>query len=172
MEVRSEAGRGSTFSLEVPLSLAIVRCLQVEIAEEPFLIPIGRVREVTEVTETIAASEEAPERIIVRDEEIPVLRLEPLFEPESPSMRVGPQSVVVVDAADRPIALTVSALIGQHESVLKPFDPVAGMLPFFSGAALLADGRPSLVLDVHRISAWLADHARQGELTTTAETTC
>lgn len=171
MEVRSESGRGSSFKLELPLSLAIVRSLEVEVAGEPYLVPIGGIREVAEVLDTIPPSDGAPERIALRDEEVPVLRLSSVLAAGTPDPARGPQPVVVVLPGDRPLGLIVDALVGQHESVLKPFDAVAGMLPFFSGAALLADGRPSLVLDIHRVAA-LADHARQGELTSTVETTC
>jgi two-component system chemotaxis sensor kinase CheA len=172
MDVRAEAGRGSAFTLELPLSLAIVRSLHVEIAGEPYLIPIGAIREVAEVDETAMSEAGGVERLTIRDEDLPLLRLPPLLRPDRAAPTFGPQPVVVVLAGDSPLALMVDGLVGQHESVLKPFDPTAEMLPFFSGAALLADGRPCLVLDVHRIAAWAADHARRGETTTTAEPIC
>lgn len=172
MEVRAEAGQGSTFSLELPLSLAIVRCLHVEIGGEPYLFPLGVIREVAEVAESAITQTAGSERVSIREEDLPLLRLPPLFAPDRETPSFGPQPVVVVQAGDTILALMVDSLVGQHESVLKPFDGAAHMLPFFSGAALLADGRPSLVLDVHRIAAWAADHARRGETTTTAEPIC
>lgn len=172
MDVRAEAGRGSSFSVELPLSLAIVRCLHVEVGGEPYLVPLGMIREVAEVGEEAITERKGVERVTIRDEELPLLRLPPLFAPEAQAPVFGPQPVVVVQPGDAALALMVESLVGQHESVLKPFDAAADMLPFFSGAALLADGRPSLVLDIHRVAAWASDHARRGGTRTTAEPIC
>jgi two-component system chemotaxis sensor kinase CheA len=172
MEVHAESGAGTVFTVKLPLSLAIARCLQVEIAGEPYLIPLQTIAEVTEVLESEIIGDEQGERVVVREETIPLLRLVSLLSPDEPTGGFGPHPVVIVETAAGVRALMVDTLVGQHESVLKPFDAAAEMLPLFSGAALLSDGRPSLVLDVNRVATWAADQARQGETKPTAETLC
>jgi chemotaxis protein histidine kinase CheA len=80
---------------------------------------------------------------------------------------------VVVDGGAGRFGVEVERLRGQHEAVVKPFDSAAGTLPLFAGATLLSDGRPSLILDVPRLSAWTAEAAPDSSLsTTTNETRC
>jgi two-component system chemotaxis sensor kinase CheA len=168
MEVHAEAGAGTVFTVKLPLSLAIARCLQVEIAGDPYLIPLQTIAEVTEALESEIIADEQGEQVVVREESVPLLRLASLLSPDEPMGGFGPHPIVIVETAAGVRALMVSTLVGQHESVLKPFDAASEMLPLFSGAALLSDGRPSLVLDVNRIATWAADQARQGEKTPTA----
>lgn len=172
MEVQAEAGEGTAFTLRLPLSLAIVRCLHVEVAGESYLIPLGSILEITEVLSSDVIAGERGDRIAYRDATIPVVWLAPMLDAGGPDPGFGPLPVVVVEAPEGALGLIVGGLVGQHESVLKPFDAAAGMVPLFSGAALLTDGRPSLVVDVNRVATLAADLARQGEPNPEAETLC
>lgn len=174
MEIHAAAGEGTAFTLKLPLSLAIVRCLQVAVGTEAYLVPLSSVREVVEVVEAELVRDDDGEWMKGREdqEDVPLLRMAPFLGIGDGGGGFGPHPVVVVETSEGGFGLVVDALVGQHESVLKPFDAAAGMLPVFAGAALMSDGRPSLVLDVNRIAALAVDPARTGELNPTADTIC
>lgn len=174
MEIHAGAGEGTAFTLKLPLSLAIVRCLRVAVGGEAYLVPLSSVREVAEVMETDLIHDDDGEWMRGREDQddVPLLRLAPILGIDDGSRGFGPHPVVVVETSEGGLGLVVDSLVGQHESVLKPFDAAMGTLPVFAGAALMSDGRPSLVLDVNRIAALAADPARMGELNPTVDRTC
>jgi two-component system chemotaxis sensor kinase CheA len=147
VDMKTVPDQGTTVTLRLPLTLAIVRSLLARIGEETYAVPMTHVSETVELTPAILRAVKNQEVLMLRDEVLPVLRMRTLmgFEGEAPH---GYEQVVVVEMAERRAALVVDALIGQQEIVVKQFDGVRDGLALFGGATILGDGAPALIIDV------------------------
>jgi two-component system chemotaxis sensor kinase CheA len=146
LEVRSELGRGSTFLLRVPLTLAIVRALLAEAGGERYAVPLAYVAETVEFDERAVTAVRDREALVVREQVIPTIHLRDLV-----AARASPASprrpTVILEVGERRTALVVDALVGQQDIVVEPFDAPHGLPAFVGGATILADGAPALILD-------------------------
>jgi two-component system chemotaxis sensor kinase CheA len=146
LEVRSELGRGSTFLIRVPLTLAIVRALLAEAGGERYAVPLAYVAETVEFDRRAVTSVRDREALVVRDQVIPTVHLRDLVSAPSRGQPAR-QPTVILEVGERRTALVVDALLGQQDIVVEPFDAPRGMPPFVGGATILADGKPALILD-------------------------
>ena len=146
LEVRSELGRGTTFLMRVPLTLAIVRALLTEAGGERYAVPLAYVAETVEFDRRAVTAIRDREALIVRDQVIPTIHLRDLVASRS-SAPAGRRPTVILEVGDRRTALVVDALVGQQDIVVEPFDAPRGLPPFVGGATILADGAPALILD-------------------------
>ena len=146
LEVRSELGRGTTFTVRVPLTLAIVRALLARAGEERYAVPLAYVAETVEFDPRAVTSVRDREALLVRDRVVPTVHLRALVRGDggAPAARAP---TVILELGDRRTALVVDALAGQQDIVVEPFDAPTGMPPFVGGATILADGAPALILD-------------------------
>jgi two-component system chemotaxis sensor kinase CheA len=147
VDIRTEPGKGTTVTLRLPLTLAIVRSLLARIGDETYAVPMTHVRETVELTPAILKSVKGREVLMLREEVLPVLRMRQLMGFDGEPVR-GIEQVIVVELAERRAALVVDALIGQQEIVVKQFDGVRDGLSLFGGATILGDGAPALIIDV------------------------
>jgi two-component system chemotaxis sensor kinase CheA len=147
VDIRTEPGTGTTVTLRLPLTLAIVRSLLARIGEETYAVPMTHVSETVELAPSIVRSVKGKEVLMLREEVLPVMRMRQLMGFDGEPAR-GLEQVVVVELADRRAALVVDALIGQQEIVVKQFDGVRDGLSLFGGATILGDGAPALIIDV------------------------
>lgn len=146
LEVRSELGRGSTFLIRVPLTLAIVRALLAEAGGERYAVPLAYVAETVEFDRRAVTAVRDREALVVRDQVIPTVHLKDLVSASSEPSPVR-QPTVILEVGERRTALVVDALLGQQDIVVEPFDAPRGMPTFVGGATILADGKPALILD-------------------------
>ena len=146
LEVRTELGRGSTFLIRVPLTLAIVRALLTEAAGERYAVPLAYVAETVEFDRRAVTAVRDREALVVRDHVIPTVHLRDLVSRQNGSLSTR-QPTVILEIGERRTALVVDALLGQQDIVVEPFDAPRGLPPFVGGATILADGRPALILD-------------------------
>ncbi|HET9797404.1 MAG TPA: chemotaxis protein CheA, partial [Gemmatimonadaceae bacterium] len=147
VDMRTTPGQGTTVTLRLPLTLAILRALLARIGDETYAIPMTHVSETVELHPDILHTLKGREVLMIREEVLPLIRLRQLLGYEGAAPR-GLEQVVVVEMADRRAALVVDALIGQQEIVVKQFDSVQQGLALFGGATILGDGAPALILDV------------------------
>ena len=147
VDIRSVHGEGTTVTLRLPLTLAIVRSLLARIGDETYAMPMTHVRETVELKPAIVRLLKGREVLMMRDEVLPLVRLRTLVDFEGPAAR-GLEQVIIVELAERRAALVVDALIGQQEIVVKQFDGVRDGHALFSGATILGDGAPALIIDV------------------------
>ncbi len=147
VDIRTEPGKGTTVTLRLPLTLAIVRSLLARIGEETYAVPMTHVSETVELVPSILRTVKGKEVLMLREEVLPVLRMRQMMGFEGDAVR-GREQVVVVELAERRAALVVDALIGQQEIVVKQFDGVRDGLSLFGGATILGDGVPALIIDV------------------------
>jgi two-component system chemotaxis sensor kinase CheA len=147
VDIRSTPEVGTTVTLRLPLTLAIIRSLLARIGDETYAMPMTHVRETVELRPDVQRSVQGKDVLMLRDEVLPLVRLRTLVdfagEPVS-----GLERVIIVELAERRAALVVDELIGQQEIVVKQFDGVQGARSLFGGATILGDGSPALILDV------------------------
>ena len=146
IEVRSEMGRGTTFTIRVPLTLAIVRALLATAAGECYAVPLAYVAETVEFDPRSVTAVRDREALLVRDQVIPTVHLRELVR-NQPRPAPPRAPTVILEVGDRRAALVVDALMGQQDIVVEPFDAPRGMPPYVGGATILADGSPALILD-------------------------
>jgi two-component system chemotaxis sensor kinase CheA len=140
--------------MRLPLTLAIMRALLVQVGGDTYAIPAAHVIEVLEFSG--ASRRTGALTITVRDEIVPLVALQQCFE-DDPLAPVaahpdGIRHVAIVEVAGRRTALLVDALLAQQDIVVKPLDAVRGARPWFSGATVLGDGSPALIVDVSRVA--------------------
>lgn len=146
VELVSEAGQGTAFVLRVPLTLAIVRSLLVQVGAERYVVPLNYVSETIEFSATPITALGDREALVIREQPVPTVHLHKLLGIDG-AATTGRRPVLVVQVGERRSALVVDALLGQQEIVVEPFDAPRGMPGWFSGATILADGAPALILD-------------------------
>ncbi len=146
LEVQTEQGVGTTFTLRVPLTVAIVRALLAQAGEERYAVPLVYVAETVEFDARAVTALRSREALVVRDRVIPTVHLRDLV-----AARIGQEPArrptIILEVGERRAALVVDALLGQQDIVIEPFDAPRGMPPYLGGATILADGAPALVLD-------------------------
>jgi two-component system chemotaxis sensor kinase CheA len=147
VDMRTAPGKGTTVTLRLPLTLAIVRSLLARLGDETYAIPMTHVSETVELHPEILHTLKGREVLMIREEVLPLIRMRQLLGYEGEAKR-GLEQVVVVEMAERRAALVVDALIGQQEIVVKQFDSVQNGLTLFGGATILGDGAPALIIDV------------------------
>ena len=149
VDIRTAPGEGTTVTLRLPLTLAIVRALlardrrrDVRAADD------ARERDGASCSPNILHTVQGREVLMLRDEVLPLLRLRRAGAATTGEATRGLEQVVVVEVAERRAALVVDELIGQQEIVVKQFDGVRDGLALFGGATILGDGAPALIMDV------------------------
>ncbi|MEJ2238015.1 MAG: chemotaxis protein CheA, partial [Gemmatimonadales bacterium] len=145
LEMWTQRGEGTTFTLQLPITLAIVRALTAEVGGECYVLPITHVAETIELEAAAIAGVDGQDGLKYRGDVIPLVDLRDVVDvPGDPPVR---RPVVILQIGGRKSGLVVDTLTGQQEIVVKSFDPPSGTLPIFSGATILGDGSPVLILD-------------------------
>ena len=143
-----EPGLGTTVTLKLPLTLAIVQALMVEVSGETYAVPLGTVRETHVISPEDIKTVQSHEAIFLRDETIPLLRLDRLLECSHQLNGAEQFPVVITEIGTRLIALGVHSLIGQQEIVINTLDKFLKRVDGFAGATILGSGRVALILDI------------------------
>ena len=150
VNVTSEKGKGSTFSIRLPLTLAIIQGLLVRVGKEIYSIPIASVIESQRILYTDIKTIDNYEVLNLRSEVISVLRLSRLFGIEE-SARGEYCNIVIVGSKDRKVGVMVDSLIGEEDVVIKPLKDQYTSSPGIAGASILGDGSVSLIIDVSQL---------------------
>ncbi|HJR16048.1 MAG TPA: chemotaxis protein CheA, partial [Gemmatimonadales bacterium] len=122
LELRTEVGRGSTFLIRVPLTLAIVRALLAEAGGERYAVPLAYVGETVEFDRRSVTAVRDREAVVVRDQVIPTVHLRDLVSAPAANGSAGRRPTVILEVGERRTALVVDALLGQQDIVVEPFD--------------------------------------------------
>ena len=144
--IESEVGKGSTFYLKLPLTLAIVQALLVEVASETFAIPLVSVVETVRISSNEIHSFEGREVLKLRDRVLSLVRLNEVFDLEEDPKK--DLYVVVVALAEKQLGFMVDKLVGQEEIVIKSLGEYLGGNPGVAGATITGNGRVRLIIDV------------------------
>jgi two-component system chemotaxis sensor kinase CheA len=148
--LRTEPGRGSAFTLRVPLTISIVECFGLESAGRRYVVPVASVEEILDLDGIRRVEGPAPRArhavaiLERRGEAVPLVALSAVFGLAGDP----PRKALVVRRAGEPIAFGVDRMTGQHEVVLRSLEDPLVKRPGIAGATDLGDGRPTLVLDL------------------------
>jgi two-component system chemotaxis sensor kinase CheA len=155
IEIETEAGKGTTFRLIVPLTLASIQALLFHVAGRLYAVPIASVVEITRINEEEIHRVDDHEVFQLRQQVLTLVRLERLesFEKSERSKRVF---VVVIGAGSRRFGLAVDKLMGEEELVIKALEDQLVTSPLVSGASILGDGTIVLILNIPAVVSHLA----------------
>ena len=148
--VKTKLGEGSTFSVRLPLTLAIIQALMVVIGEEKYAIALGSIDTIESVTENDIKYVENREVINLRGIVIPIVRLDSILNVPKTKESDGDLIVVIVKKGDQLAGLVVDELMGQQEIVIKSLGKYINCASrIISGATILGDGEVALILDTN-----------------------
>jgi two-component system chemotaxis sensor kinase CheA len=149
IDIRSQRGRGSRFTISLPLTLAIVDGQSVGVGAETYIVPLVSIIESLQIKASgVNRLSNAGEVISFRGDYLPLLRLHDLFGVEPRSRSVHEGLVVVAEGDGQRVGLFVDDLRSQQQVVIKSLETNYGQVPGVSGATILGDGSVALILDV------------------------
>ncbi|BEM38571.1 chemotaxis protein CheA [Serratia marcescens] len=149
VEIRSQASKGTTIRILLPLTLAILDGMSVKVNDEVFILPLNAVMESLQPQAEDLHPLAGGERVLqVRGEYLPLVELYRVFEVEGAKTDATQGIVVILQSAGRRYALLVDQLIGQHQVVVKNLESNYRKVPGISAATILGDGSVALIVDV------------------------
>lgn len=151
VEVKSKLGVGSTWTIRLPLTLAIIQALMVEVGGEKYAISLGSIQTIEDISAKDVKLVQAKEVIQIRDLVIPLIRLSKILDIESEKDPEENLVVVIVKKGDKQAGLVVDELIGQQEIVIKSLGKYISKCKIISGATVLGDGEVALILDANTL---------------------
>lgn len=151
VSVKTELGAGSTFSIRLPLTLAIIQALMVEIGKEKYAISLGSIQTIEDIPPSDVKLVQNKEVIQLRGSVIPLVRLNQVLDIESVKNPEENMVVVVVKKGDNLAGLVVDELMGQQEIVIKSLGKYINCSKIISGATILGDGEVALILDANAL---------------------
>lgn len=158
VEVASQPGLGTTFTLKLPLTLAIIDGLVVSVGSQRYIIPIYSVVEMLRPSrEAVSSAPEHGEMVLVRDSLLPVIRLHERFGVEARAHHPSEGLLVVAEQEGKRFSVLVDEFVGKQEVVIKSLGPMFRHVRGISGGAILGDGRVGLILDLETIFTWRKD---------------
>ena len=144
--IHTELGRGTTFRLKLPLTLAIIKALLFRVGERLYAIPLTSVMEITRVAESDIHVVDHHEVIQLREEVLTLVRLRGIGTPGAASK--GKAFIVVISLGERKFGLIVDRMVGEEELVIKALDDDYVSTEMVSGASILGDGTVVLILNL------------------------
>lgn len=151
VEVKTKYGEGSTFSIRLPLTLAIIQALMVKLGDEKYAISLGSIETIEDIPVSDIKYVHAKEVIHLRGNVIPLIRLRDLLDVPGEPEESENITVVVVRKGDKQAGLVVDSLIGQMEIVIKSLGKYIRINKMISGATILGDGSVALIIDANTL---------------------
>ena len=151
VEVKTKYGEGSTFSIRLPLTLAIIQALMVKLGDEKYAISLGSIETIEDVPVGDIKYVHAKEVINLRGSVIPLIRLRDILDVPGEAEETDTIIVVIVRKGDKLAGLVVDSLIGQMEIVIKSLGKYININRMISGATILGDGSVALIIDANTL---------------------
>lgn len=151
VEVKTKYGEGSTFSIRLPLTLAIIQALMVKLGDEKYAISLGSIETIEDVPVSDIKYVHAKEVINLRGSVIPLIRLRDVLDVPGEAEESDTIIVVIVRKGDKLAGLVVDSLIGQMEIVIKSLGKYININRMISGATILGDGSVALIIDANTL---------------------
>jgi two-component system chemotaxis sensor kinase CheA len=150
VEIETEEGKGTTFRIKLPLTLAIIDGMLVRVGKNTYIIPLLSIMETIQAREEdIKTIEGKGEVVIAREEYISLVRTYKHFGIEADHTDPWEALQVIVESSGEKVALMVDDLLGQQQTVIKSLDKGITESRSISGAAILGDGSIALIIDIH-----------------------
>jgi two-component system chemotaxis sensor kinase CheA len=147
IELRSEVGSGSEIVLKLPLTLAIIQSLLVEVEHEVYSIPLAAVLETLKVENSSFHLIGGQEVLKLRESVLPLLRLQRVFGVSERAEKTSQSYIVVIGVAEKRIGIIVTRLLGQQEVAIKSLGKYLAKAPGIAGSTIMGDGRVALIID-------------------------
>ncbi|MGE5470010.1 MAG: chemotaxis protein CheA [Bacteroidota bacterium] len=157
VEIRSEPGKGSVFIISLPLTLAILPVLLVQLGDQPFALPLSLVREILPIEQNRIQEVGGKETLVVRGEVLPVISLARLL---GWPLERYPEYGVFMQTAERSFILAVDSFAGRDDAVIKSLEDFRPR--GVAGVTTLSNGQIVLILDMKELLADLGQHADMG----------
>ncbi len=151
VEVKSVLGEGSTFTIRLPLTLAIIQALMVRVGNEKYAISLGAIQIIEDIHPSEIKLVQSKEVINLRGNVIPIIRLGEVLDIEKVPNENENLVVVIVKKGDKSAGIVVDELTGQQEIVIKSLGKYINKCKMISGATILGDGEVALILDTNAI---------------------
>ncbi len=151
VEVKSQLGVGSTWTVRLPLTLAIIQALMVVVGNEKYAISLGSIQTLEDIPASDVKLVQNKEVINLRGSVIPLVRLHNVLDVESSNKNKTNLIVVIIKKGDQLAGLVIDELIGQQEIVIKSLGKYIRQCKFISGATILGDGEIALILDANAL---------------------
>ncbi len=151
VEVKSKLGEGSTWTIRLPLTLAIIQALMVVVGGEKYAISLGTIQTIEDIAPEDIRLVQNKEVIHLRGSVIPLIRLSNVLDVESTKSPEEHLMVVIVKKGDKLAGLVIDDMIGQQEIVIKSLGKFIKQCKFISGATILGDGEVALILDANAL---------------------
>ncbi len=158
--VESEVGKGTRFTLKLPLTLAIIQGLLVGVGNETFAIPLSSVLEVVHTQRSEVSTVNGREVIRLRETVLPLVDISEILDVPGRDAEVKAFYTVVVGVANRKFGIVVDRLIGQKEIVIKPLGAYLKNIPGIAGSTILGDGRVIMIIDAGELLRLVEKSAR------------
>ncbi|MCR6670366.1 chemotaxis protein CheA [Devosia ginsengisoli] len=160
IDVATTPGSGSTMTLRLPLTLAIIDGMLVRVGNGRYTIPLAAVEECVELPEGIEANARGRNFLDIRGSLVPFLRLREVFGTKAPAE--PHQKVVIVSSGEGRVGLVVDQIIGNNQTVIKQLSKLHSSIKSFSGATILGDGTVALILDTAHLVQFGQGYVDQG----------
>lgn len=154
ISIASSVGAGTTFSITLPLTLAIMQALLVSVSDAVYALPLNLVTEIISVPDKEIHWLQGTEATVLRGTILPLVRLRQCFGCAEARSGTGQNQIVAVRVDGQVLGLVVDRFIGEQEIVMKPLGTYMGMVPGLAGATILGDGRIGLLVDALALKNW------------------
>ncbi len=163
VDIQSRVGHGTTVLMQLPLTLAVLPVLLVEVSDEIYALPLRAIVETTRLSVAKVHLVDGREVVCLRNGTLPLVRLRSLCS-VSPTQLAVEEKIVVLAVAEQRIALLVDRLVGQESTVIKPLTAYLHDCTGIAGATVCGDGRVRLMLDPGALLSWAGDNAARAVL--------
>ncbi|MBC2834137.1 chemotaxis protein CheA [Paragemmobacter straminiformis] len=160
IEIDSKLGSGTSVTLRLPLTLAIIEGLLIEVAGEKYTLPMAMVQEIVALPKDRAEPKRSGDFLDIRGKFVPFLRLRSLFD--CAGSAPGEQNVVIVSSGETRVGIVVDRIVGTNQTVIKQMSKLHAGVRAVSGATILGDGSVALILDVGHLIGLGRGAATQG----------
>lgn len=149
VEIKTQLGEGSTFIVRLPLTLAIIQALMVNIGSEKYAIPLSNIKNIENIQKIDIKLVQKQEVVVLRNQVIPIVRLANILGIEVEEQES--MMMVIAKKGEKQVGFIVDSLIGQQEIVIKPLGKYLNQISMIAGATILGNGEVALILDINTL---------------------
>lgn len=149
VEIKTQLGEGSTFIVRLPLTLAIIQALMVNIGNEKYAIPLSNIKNIENIQKIDIKLVQKQEVVVLRNQVIPIVRLANILGIEVEEQES--MMMVIAKKGEKQVGFIVDSLIGQQEIVIKPLGKYLNQISMIAGATILGNGEVALILDINTL---------------------
>lgn len=162
IDISSQRGTGTTITVKLPLTLAIIDGLLVRVGEGHFVLPLSAVEECVELSREDVARAHGRHIMRVRDKIVPYIRLRERFDASGEAPEI--EQIVITEGTYGKVGFVVDSVIGEHQTVIKNLGRMYRDVEGISGATILGDGTVALILDMPQLVKGIEDEETAADL--------